>query len=464
MSRPPLARVCPQCGTATDLASCDRDGWSTVPLRRATAIEPARRVLGRWVAGGVLGQDGPFTTWSGVELTGAPARIVFVALAPDLELAEVARMQRRARLLEDLAHPGLARTLATGIDGEGSLVVVSTQLAGPTLAHALADGPLDPSAARAPRRAALRRARRAAHDRRRPPRPRPRPHPRRATRTATSASSSRTPASAASCDGPTAPTTPRSCCTRARARPPTRRLRPARNRAVTRHADLYAAGAILYEMLTGRTVFVERTPADLMVAHLTKAPPSPIVDGTAREGPLVDLILCCLQKKPWDRPESAALVRDRLTAAALDPKRLARPRRSVAERIVRRSKVAAASALGRRLAMTTPLVPTRPPAAIASRPRRRWWLAGASAVAIVVAFLSAGSTPTSWPTRPPGATPSSSAARSCAATATRAPPRRGSSATPSRAPCWSWRPEAARLDRTRRDSASPVGLMRARSD
>jgi hypothetical protein len=95
----------------------------------------------------------------------------------------------------------------------------------------------------------------------------------------------------------------------------------ARDKAVTRHADIYAVGAILYEALTGRAVFEEKTAADYLVAHLVKSPAMPNVGGAAVEGPLVDLILKCLEKKPWNRPDSAGAARVALEAARSEPTR-----------------------------------------------------------------------------------------------------------------------------------------------
>ena len=79
-------------------------------------------------------------------------------------------------------------------------------------------------------------------------------------------------------------------------------------------ADLYAAGIMLFEMLTGRPPFEADTMFSLLTAHLTQAPPrllevSPHLDAPAGVQPLLDRLLA---KSPESRPSSAAAVRDEI--------------------------------------------------------------------------------------------------------------------------------------------------------
>ena len=80
----------------------------------------------------------------------------------------------------------------------------------------------------------------------------------------------------------------------------------ARGEPVDARADLYAAGVILYELLTGVVPFSGDSPAQTIARMLTTAPeaPSRLVPGIPAS--LDRIVLFALAKDPRDRPSSAA--------------------------------------------------------------------------------------------------------------------------------------------------------------
>jgi eukaryotic-like serine/threonine-protein kinase len=74
---------------------------------------------------------------------------------------------------------------------------------------------------------------------------------------------------------------------------------------IDHRADLYSLGAMAYELLSGRSVFPDRTPARTLAAHMSEAP-RPIAELRPDVPvPLADLIMRCLAKDPSDRPQAA---------------------------------------------------------------------------------------------------------------------------------------------------------------
>jgi serine/threonine-protein kinase len=83
-------------------------------------------------------------------------------------------------------------------------------------------------------------------------------------------------------------------------------------------ADLYALGAVAFWLLTGRLLFESDNPLVMVKLHLTAPPPR--VSAHSRfeiPGALDSLLFDCLQKKPDERPSSAAVVRRRLEEVPL---------------------------------------------------------------------------------------------------------------------------------------------------
>ena len=71
-------------------------------------------------------------------------------------------------------------------------------------------------------------------------------------------------------------------------------------------ADVYAFGVLAYEMLTGLPPFTAKNPSQLLAAHVTEVP-VPIAQRRSSVPPaLAALIMRCLEKRPADRPQTAA--------------------------------------------------------------------------------------------------------------------------------------------------------------
>jgi serine/threonine-protein kinase len=79
--------------------------------------------------------------------------------------------------------------------------------------------------------------------------------------------------------------------------------------------DIYGLGCVAYFLLTGSTVFNEKTAASAAMAHVQKVPVPPSQRSEVSVPPgLESIVLRCLAKRPEERPESAREL-DRLLAS-----------------------------------------------------------------------------------------------------------------------------------------------------
>src|SRR5262249_40680281 len=78
-------------------------------------------------------------------------------------------------------------------------------------------------------------------------------------------------------------------------------------------SDLYALGAMLYEMVAGRPPFLGDDALAIVSQHLNTAPVAPSWHNAEVPRGLEALILQLLAKTPDERPASAAAVREALT-------------------------------------------------------------------------------------------------------------------------------------------------------
>lgn len=74
---------------------------------------------------------------------------------------------------------------------------------------------------------------------------------------------------------------------------------------VDHRADIYAVGAMAYELLTGRVPFVGATPQAVLAAHVTEEPEPVSKYRDQVSGELEAVVMKCLAKKPADRWQSA---------------------------------------------------------------------------------------------------------------------------------------------------------------
>ncbi len=118
--------------------------------------------------------------------------------------------------------------------------------------------------------------------------------------------------------------------------------------------DIFALGAVLYEMLTGRTAFAAPTPAGLIASILRSDPPAVSASVPGTPGSLDAVIERCLAKEPGDRWQSAHDVKLQLewlqshaTGAVASPPPTAVQRR--------RWRVPLAAAIAGALVAATPL-------------------------------------------------------------------------------------------------------------
>jgi serine/threonine-protein kinase len=84
-------------------------------------------------------------------------------------------------------------------------------------------------------------------------------------------------------------------------------------------ADIYSAGAMLYEMVTGRVPFTGKSQFDVMMAHVNTPPEPPISLNSDLSPEISQVILTALAKQAEHRFQTAAQFRQALEGAGTAP-------------------------------------------------------------------------------------------------------------------------------------------------
>jgi serine/threonine-protein kinase len=85
---------------------------------------------------------------------------------------------------------------------------------------------------------------------------------------------------------------------------------------IDHRADIYAVGAVAYELLTGRPPFTGTTQQEILAAHVTQVP-EPVTKYRESVPPaLAELVMKCLEKKAADRWQTAEELLPQLEALA----------------------------------------------------------------------------------------------------------------------------------------------------
>lgn len=89
--------------------------------------------------------------------------------------------------------------------------------------------------------------------------------------------------------------------------------------SVDARTDIYALGTVAYYLLSGSDVFEGKSVVEVVSQHLLEAPKPFSTRGVAVPADLEAVVLSCLEKDPTRRPQTAAELKLRLEACAVEP-------------------------------------------------------------------------------------------------------------------------------------------------
>jgi hypothetical protein len=90
---------------------------------------------------------------------------------------------------------------------------------------------------------------------------------------------------------------------------------------IDHRADIYAVGALAYELLAGRPPFMGETREEVLAAHLSRAPEPLTSHRSDVPAPLAELVMTCLAKSPDDRWQTANDLVERLERLTVHKRR-----------------------------------------------------------------------------------------------------------------------------------------------
>ena len=311
-------RICPQCQAKTDAAVCAADGARTVEFGQYIASQGDPFVgqvfEDRYRIDAVLGKGGFGAVYRGEQLAvGRTVAIKLLHIHHANDAKENARFQREARAIAALRHPNIVQVHDFGQTRDGFLYLVMELLEGRTLQAIIRDdAPVDPDLTieyllQALDGLAEAHSRGIIHRDLKPENIYCATIGRRseviklldfgiakiiddAERQASLTGKGMTVGSPFYMAPEQAP------------------------KPVSPQTDLYLVGLIAYELLTGHRPFSESRPMAAMMAQI-RTPPAPMsIDGEPLKGPLVDLVMQCLEKDASRRPPSAEALMESLKA------------------------------------------------------------------------------------------------------------------------------------------------------